>query len=385
MEQLPHFYFPTRLFIERDSSHKIGSFIKQTGDRILLLAVQHDIKNPDELAIIKTGIDRTSKGCILYDDITGKPGVSDIETVVSFARQSRCNVIVAFGSRDTFNVARLTALLTNNEILMQDMTAVNYPTKRPPLPIVNIPSSPSMGEEINPIISLYDRERNYYFQNTDPRLFPAMVYVDPKISEALTDSELASSGSATLAGSIEAILSRNANDITNSLAIRAIELVEKNLVTLINGTGGASQRTGVTLSSAICGMANSITGMGACYAIADALNHLTGIEFYTAIMIILPHIMEYNLTNAAAKYVQIARALEQDTHDLTVIEAAIRSVEAVRKITLLLKIPQRIAEFGIGKNLLRDVATLAERSQFIKNSPRDVNADEIEVILMSAY
>ncbi|HQI19884.1 MAG TPA: iron-containing alcohol dehydrogenase, partial [Leptospiraceae bacterium] len=82
---------------------------------------------------------------------------------------------------------------------------------------------------------------------------------------------------------------------------------------------------------------------------------------------------------------QIARALDEDIKDITVIEAAIKAVEGVRKTYLELKIPQRLSEFEIAKEDLPEIAELAFRIPMVKNSPRDLDKNEIETILIAAY
>jgi len=104
-----------------------------------------------------------------------------------------------------------------------------------------------------------------------------------------------------------------------------------------------------------------------------------------AMSILLPHVMEYNLTTSAGKYVQIARALEEDISDITVIEAAIKAVEGVRKIYLELKIPQRLSDFEIKKSDLPAIAEMAYKIPLTKNTPREMDRNEIETILIAAY
>ena len=104
-----------------------------------------------------------------------------------------------------------------------------------------------------------------------------------------------------------------------------------------------------------------------------------------AIAILLPHIMEYNLTTSAGTYVQIAKALEEDITDITVIEAAIKAVEGVRKVYLELKVPQRLSEFEISKSKLPEIAEQAYNMPLTRNTPRDMDKNEIETILIAAY
>ncbi|EMP06479.1 alcohol dehydrogenase, iron-dependent domain protein [Leptospira interrogans serovar Pyrogenes str. 200701872] len=101
--------------------------------------------------------------------------------------------------------------------------------------------------------------------------------------------------------------------------------------------------------------------------------------------ILLPHVMEYNLTSSAGKYVMIARALDEDITNISVIEAAIKAVEGIRKIFIELKIPQRLSEYEVRKMDLPSIANLAASFPFLDSLPRELPKNEIETILIAAF
>lgn len=380
-----HYQFPSRIFFERDSTHKIGSFVKDIGSRVLLVTVRNEQSNPDELAIIKTSIEKYTTGCILYDDIIAAPGHDDLDTAAHFAKQCRADLVLAYGSRESFHAARSISLLCRNEVFAADLSATSFPLKKPPLPLVMVPAMPAMGEETSPVIQVGNKSTKSFFHGVDYRLFPSLIFVDPNITAPLGGMDLIKCGVSILAASIEAILSKKANEITNSIALRAVELITRNLVNLVNDPSNNAARNNVCMASLMCGMAHSNSLLGLCYSIASATSMLTGLDFHMAMAILLPHIMEYNLTTSAGKYVQIARALDEDIRDITVIEAAIKAVEGVRKIYLELKVPQRLSDFEIGKELLPEIAEKAFHLPLTRNTPRDLDRNEIETILIAAY
>ena len=101
--------------------------------------------------------------------------------------------------------------------------------------------------------------------------------------------------------------------------------------------------------------------------------------------IILPHIMEFNLTSSPGKYVQMSKVMGEDVREITVIEAAIKAVEAIRKLESDIDIPQRLSNYDIPKSIFKEVADLAITYPFLENTPREVNTNEIETILIAAY
>lgn len=380
-----HYQFPARIFIEKNATHKIGTLVKEVGSRALLIALKSELSNPDELAIIKTSLDKYTAGCIVYDDMPGRPGHKELDTAAHFAKQSHADIILAYGGRDSFHAAKAIALLSRNDVFAEDLPQTPMPLKRAPLPVAHVPAAPSMGEESSPIFSIYNPDTRSVFFAHDYRLFPSIIFVDPNITSTLSEGELSRAGAANLAAAIESILSRRANDITTSIALRSLDLVQKNLQLVMKEPNNVQARVNVSLASVLCGMAHSNSMLGLCYSIAAATNLLTGLEFHLAMALLLPHVMEYNLTTSAGRYVQIARALDEDIKDITVIEAAIKAVEGVRKNYLELKIPQRLSEFEIGKEDLPEIADLAYRIPMVKNSPRDLDKNEIETILIAAY
>jgi alcohol dehydrogenase class IV len=77
--------------------------------------------------------------------------------------------------------------------------------------------------------------------------------------------------------------------------------------------------------------------------------------------------------------------MDEDVKDITVIEAAIKAVEGVRKIEMEVEIPQRLSQFDIMKSDLTKIAELAMRYPFIENAPRPLSKNEIETILIAAF
>ncbi|MFW5808766.1 MAG: iron-containing alcohol dehydrogenase, partial [Spirochaetota bacterium] len=125
--------------------------------------------------------------------------------------------------------------------------------------------------------------------------------------------------------------------------------------------------------------------MSVCFSLALSLSSYTQIPLSTGMCIILPHIMEYNLTTSTGKYVQIAKVMDENVREITVIEAAIKAVEAIRKVTSDIDIPQRLSEYEVSKTLFNKISSVALTYPFIKHSPRTLSRDELETILIAAF
>ncbi len=383
--ELSHYHFPSRVFFERGGISKIGEAAAQIGSRSMLITVRREMHNRSALETARVSLDKNAKGCIVYDDFATRPGFDELDTASHFLRQAKSDIIVAMGSRETFQAARAVALLATNEIFASDLRGARFPLKNPPLPIINVPILPAMGEEVSPVVSIYDEKTESMVQFIDRRLFPALVFIDPALTATSAEGDVARAGTAVMAATIESILSKDSNEITSTIALRALSLIASNLLIYSKDSTNMTARNQISMASLLCGMAYSSSMLGLCYSAASALSYHSNMDFFVAMAIMLPHVMDFNLTVSAARYIHIARSLDEDIKDITVIEAAIKAVEGVRKIYSELHIPQRLSDYEIKKSDLAEIAEMTLRSPMNQFSMRDLIRNEVETILLSAY
>ncbi|MCE9501390.1 MAG: iron-containing alcohol dehydrogenase, partial [Leptospira sp.] len=293
-----NFQFPPRVHIEIDCAYKMGAFVKNIGSRVLMITTQKEMQNTDEMAIIKTSIEKHTDGIIIYDDIEDAPSFKDLDTAAHFARQSQTNCIVSYGSFDSINASKAVALLATNDMFAEELIIQKKTPKKDPIPLIVIPTMPAIGLECSPFFTVVDDKDRYrrYFSNH--KIFPELIIADAKISSYLTSSDIAKTGTAILAASVDTILSKFSNEITNSSSLRAIELVSKNIITSIRDPKNHSFKNALYAASILTGIAESSSSLGLCFALSLAASSLTKMDVFQAMSILLPHVMEYNLTSS---------------------------------------------------------------------------------------
>lgn len=395
-----HFQFPPKIHIEKDSTHKMGRYIADFGKRVFLFTIKSELKNEDDFHILKTGMERNNISCIVYDELKTKPTHEQIESIAYFLKKSGVDIIVAYGGKFTFHIAKTLSFLATNDYLVQipeeenlrnlysytkDLIRSKLEIKKDPLPLICIPSTFSMGEELSPDIFNYDETTRTFFYHRHYKFFPQAVMLDPNIITNISKLELARSAMSIISASVEAILSRNSNEIITAMALKAIDQVSRSIRVLVKNPENEVARTNLAIANSVCGIAHSNTSLGLCYSIALAIHLLAGVDFYQAYSILLPHIMEYNLTTSAKAYVQIAQALNEDISQITIIEAAIKAIEGVRKLHIELELSYRLSDFGISKDLLPEISGFSAKFPLVNNTPRELDKNEIETILLAAY
>lgn len=363
----------------------MGSKIAHYGRRPLLINVKSENKNPEELSIIKNGLQKHTEGLILYDDIDDIPTVDQIDSAIYFSKKSHVDSVVAFGGVKSFFAAKAVALLANNSLFTTDLLLGNQSPKNNALPLITIPVEPTMGEELTHGFVIQDQKNDrlvYYEHDT---LFPVAVFYDTQIISYLNSDDAAKIGGAMIVYAIESILAPQSNPFTSTLILKAIDSIKKNLPVFYQEPDNEKILENILWSSAMIGASIISSPVGVTWAIAMALSLKSEISFHHGLTLMLPHVMEYYLTTAPVQFINVAKSLGEDVKDISVIEAAIKAVEGVRRLFLEVNLPTRLSEYNIEKKDLSDIAKDAVTFSQIENTPRKLLKNEVESILLACF
>ena len=380
-----HYSFPPRFYVEWDCLKRIGEYSKDLGSRVVIISVQSELRYLARVQDIKDSFEKCGKKAIIYDSIAKKPSCQELDTLAYFIKQSKANLLLAYGGRESMYAARAAALLCTNNIFAKDLCQANFPLAHSPLPLLTVPLGPIMGEEISPYLKIYDPDEAQQFYKKDVQLYPKIVFSDPSLSQDLGRIELSRLGLACLSATIEAIMSKNVNDIITSQGMYAASLIMSNLLSALKDKNNEVALQNLNLASIFVGIAYSNSNFGLTYSLANCINNMLDGIFYTAMNVLLPCIMEYNLTLRAEAYVHIAKSWGEELRDLTIIEAAVKSIEAIRKLGVELQVPMRLSKFNINESQLPEIARQVEQVAMIHNNPRPLDKGDIEKILLAVY
>ena len=146
-------------------------------------------------------------------------------------------------------------------------------------------------------------------------------------------------------------------------------------------------RYNLSAGSLLAGLAFNQTGSGIGHGLGEAFQVEYNIQHGTAIAIVLPHVMSFNLTEKPSDYAEIAKAMGIDPQGLSEIDLAKKSAARVSEIIDHIGLPTRLSEVGIPENDLGKIAkTALELSPglFMKNL-RPVSEKDVLQLLKEAY
>ena len=382
---MPDFHLPTEIYIQEEILSSISPIISKFGTRAILVTTSSDFELFQVLIEnIVNNLKENDVGCIIYDGLPSNPNTEEIDLAVGFLKKTNCDLIIGFGGINSINAAKAISLLINNFIFCNDLFS-NPKLSSPPMNFITVPAYPISGFEIVPLFFAEEIHKLSYQVYENQALYPLATIVDPSFSLIIDEEMAMKTAISTLAISTESIISKNNNEIINTYALKAIDMTFRNLPLVFREPQNSTPRSFLSTASVMSGIAFSIAYLSVTLAISLALSSITDMTLEDGMSIILPHIMEFNLTSSPGKYVQMSKVMGEEVKDITVIEAAIKAVEAIRRLESDVNIPLRLSNYNIAKSAFSDIAQLASSYPFLDNSPREITQSEIETILVAAY
>lgn len=321
----------------------------------------------------------------VFSDVEPDPSTTTVERGTELMNQFQPDCIIALGGGSPMDAAKAMWLFyeypdTSFHNLKQKFMDIRkriykYPRLGQKAQFVAIPTTSGTGSEVTSFAVITDKNNgNTKYPLADYELTPDVAIVDPEFVYSLPRTAVADTGMDVLTHAIEAYVSVMANDYTDGLAIKAIQLVFEYLEASAL-TGDKLAREKMHNASTIAGMAFANAFLG----INHSLAHKWGGQYHTAHgrtnAILLPHVIRYNAKKptkfasfpkyshfiADQRYAEIARILGLPAS--TTEEGVNSLIQAVRDLNKKLGIPESFQALGFdAKDFESRVDYLADRA-----------------------
>jgi acetaldehyde dehydrogenase / alcohol dehydrogenase len=323
--------------------------------------------------------------CEIFSEVEPDPSIETVMKGAEMMANFQPDVIIALGGGSAMDAAKGMWLFyeypeTDFHGLKQKFLdirkrIVKYPKLGVKAQFVAIPTTSGTGSEVTSFSVITDKKANIKYPLADYELTPDVAIIDPQFVMTVPKIVTADTGMDVLTHALEAYVSVMANDYTDGLAIKAIQLIFEYLPRAYRDGSDELAREKVHNASTIAGMAFANAFLG----INHSLAHKLGAEFHIAHgrsnTILMPHVIRYNATKpkkfaafpkyehfiADKRYAEVARILGLPAR--TTEEGVESLIQAVIKLAKELDIPMSIEANGVTEEVFEaQVDYLAERA-----------------------
>lgn len=248
---------------------ELGAIAREFGSRVLFVTgAGSERAKPVRQLLDDAGFD------VVTEMVNGEPTISRVEVIAGIARDSRRELVIAFGGGSVIDGAKAAAALaTNSEPALRYLEVVGQgqPLIHDPLPMIAVPTTAGTGAEVTRNAVLHSVDHQVKVSLRSARMLPRVALVDPETTLSLPASTTATTGMDALTQLIEPFLSCRANPLTDALCREAIPRVVRSLERAVHDGGDLSARTDMAFASLCSGMSLANAGLGAVHGLAAPL------------------------------------------------------------------------------------------------------------------
>ena len=383
---LVEFFSPKKVLFGIGSLERLGEEIQIFNAKKALLVTDKGVVDAGLLEKVSAVLKGSSIDFAVFDKVATNPTMPSIHEGADLYTSENCDILVALGGGSPMDAAKAIGVKATHE-----GDIINYtrhggrPVQDITPPLITIPTTSGTGSEVTRISVLTNLEEKIKMVIATPVIIPDVDLVDPEMTRTLPPGMTAFTGMDALTHALESYISNKSSTLTETLAIRTIELIGSNLRQAVANGENMEARSNMILASMMAAMACSNSSVGMVHAVAHALGGLFNIGHGVANALMLPYVMRYNLIACPAKFADIAFALGENVDGLTEMEAAWQSVEAVDELSEDIGVPKNLKQIGADPNMIEELVKESENQAPYTLSPRIPTRDTTTKMFEDAF
>ncbi|MBU5612332.1 iron-containing alcohol dehydrogenase [Geomonas azotofigens] len=380
--EISKFVAPEIIF-GRGSLSQIGESVVRLGVSKVFLVSDDDVISAGWVDAAVEYLRAVGLDTVIFSSLTTNPKDCEVTEGAAKYLASGCDGIVSVGGGSPTDVAKAIATLASNGGRLKDYEGINK-ISTPLPPMVIVPSTAGAGSEVSQFTIIVDTDRKLKMSIISRSLIPDIAIVDPELLKTKDAKLAAATGVDALTHGIESYVSLAATPLTDIHALKAIQLISRNLRRAVAERGDMEANTNMAMASLTAGLAFSNAILGAAHAMTHQVDGLLDQHHGETNASILPHVMRFNLQACPERFRDIAVAMGEDVSGLDLTAAAERSIDAVQRLIEDIGLAKGLSELGLKEEFIPLLSENATKDACLVTNPRYATREQIAQIYRNA-
>lgn len=329
---------------------------------------------------VKSVLESAGKEVHVVDEVKPDPSIQLVDHIADEARKEGVQAIIGLGGGSSMDSAKVAAALVGNDGSIKQYLGVNLLPK-PGLPILAVPTTAGTGSEATYLAILSDLEHETKKGFGSAFIMPRYAFLDPDLTVGLPPHITAPTGMDALCHCVEAYTSANANDFSDTLAIKAIELIGTHIREAYSNGTNLEAREKMLLGSLLAGISFANAGVTAVHAFAYPLGGMFHVPHGMANSLMLPTIIKFNASAMKDRFGHVAELLSgkkgADWQDC---------IAEVERLSEDLKLPRNLKAIDIPESAIKPMSvSVMDQTRLLVNNPREVTQEDAFNIYTEAW
>lgn len=362
------FSFPTQILFGPGAVAELPHELAKRSMRRPLLVTDRGLRR----TAVFERVQALTPNAIVFDAVDPNPLERNVTDGVEAYHAAGCDSVVAVGGGSPLDAGKAIRLKVTHEQPLADyddliggdaLITANIP------PMIALATTAGTGSEVGRSTVITIAATNRKTVIFSPYLIPSLALNDPELTLDLPAHVTAGTGMDALTHNLEAYIAKGYHPICDAIALGGVKLCAEHLPRLAQNPRDLEARTAMMMAS-MQGAIAFQKGLGAAHSLAHPLSSECGMHHGTANAVVLPFVLEFNASAAAARLAEIDAILGQD---------------GVRRLNALLGIKPRLRDYGVPEESLPLLAAKAIEDGCHQNNPRPCTQADLLALYRAAF
>ena len=386
MERQFDFLMPSVNFFGPGVIAKIGGRAKMLGMHKVLVVTGGHIGKIENGPVDQTvnSLKKAGVEYVIFDGAEENPKIRDIKKGKQIYLDEGCDSIITVGGGSAHDCGKgIGIILTNGDDITKLAGIETLDKPLPPLMAVN--TTAGTGSELTRHAVITNEDTHLKFVVVSWRNIPLVSFNDPMLMLDIPQATTAATGLDAWVQAVEAFVSIDHNDITDSQCEKAIQIIQQYLPEAVANGHNVEARTKMVEGEMLAGMAFNNANLGYVHAMAHQLGGQYDAPHGVCCALMLPVVEEWNIIACPDRFAKLAQIMGYDTTGMTTMEAAHKSIDGMRELAKSIGIPDSIKAIGAKPEDFELMAKNALKDGNAFSNPRKGTVEDVVKLFQKAY
>ena len=349
------FRMPSHIIFGVHSVQRAGEMAVSLGSKAPLLMTDPILYNLGLAQSVERALQEADLRVEVFAEVVTEPPLASVESAVQTFRARDCDLLVALGGGSSIDSAKSVSLLLGNDGPLRDYQQqrvgrdwhVKRQVQHRGAHIISIPTTAGTGSEVTSGSGVFDPTSGVKGWAGHPLLRPTVAICDPMLSVSMPPRVTADTGADALSQGIECYLINGFKPTSDTLALKAIEVIGQYLPRAFANGQDLEARSAMLWAATTVGLAFSNIGVLHNHTFSEVLGDITHLPHGRLLGITLPVFLDFNLIGCQEKLAHIARALGENVAHMSTRQAAECAVAAVRRLLADIDMAEGLSQHGV--------------------------------------
>lgn len=315
----------------------------------------------------------------IYDKTCANPTVDNVEEARKLYMENKCECMIAFGGGSSIDCAKAVgARIAYPKKNLNQLKGVLRVIRKIPT-LIAIPTTAGTGSEVTLAAVITDDFLKHKYTMNNFTLIPHYAVLDPIVTFSLPPHLTATTGMDALTHAVEAYIGRSTSRETRENALKATELIFKNIEIAYKKGNDYDARKNMLKASYLAGIAFSKSYVGYIHAVAHSLGGQYNIPHGLANSVLMPIVLEEYGKKAHKKLHKLGIVADVASENDSPKVGAEKFINAIKELNKRMGIPEKLE--GVKQ---KDIPLMAKHADKEANPlypvPKLMDAQKLEKI-----